>query len=41
MFALPQPADEETCEGCSVVRVQDSVEDLVILLSALHDSMSR
>ncbi|TCD70989.1 hypothetical protein EIP91_000487 [Steccherinum ochraceum] len=41
MFALPQPADAESCDGCPVVRMQDTAKDLGTFLSALHDSTAR
>ncbi|KAJ6461245.1 hypothetical protein C8R47DRAFT_993571 [Mycena vitilis] len=39
MLALPQPADgEETIEGCPVVRLPDSAEDVTCCLRAIFDS---
>ncbi|TCD70988.1 hypothetical protein EIP91_000486 [Steccherinum ochraceum] len=41
MFTLPQPPEAETCEGCPIVHMQDTAEDLLCFLTALHDSTSR
>ncbi|KAF8178692.1 hypothetical protein K438DRAFT_1938755 [Mycena galopus ATCC 62051] len=34
---LPQPPDEPTVDGCPVVELQDTVEDVQFLLKALYD----
>ncbi|KAJ7032049.1 hypothetical protein C8F04DRAFT_1109050 [Mycena alexandri] len=36
MFALPQPADEPTIEGCPIVRIFDSTKDWELLLEVLY-----
>ena len=41
MFTLPQPPDAESLDGCPVVRVSDSVDDLQDMLAALYNSASR
>lgn len=37
MRTLPQPADEQSVEGCPVIELHDSSTDLDILLSVLYD----
>ncbi|KAJ7154360.1 hypothetical protein C8R43DRAFT_1066365 [Mycena crocata] len=37
MFSLPQPADSEAVDGCPVVRLHDSKEDLTVFLRAIFD----
>ncbi|KAJ7238414.1 hypothetical protein C8J57DRAFT_1193709 [Mycena rebaudengoi] len=37
MLRLPQPADEETIEGCPVVRLSDNGRDVEYFLKALFD----
>jgi hypothetical protein len=37
MVRLPQPADEETIEGCPVVRLSDNGRDVEYFLKALFD----
>lgn len=38
MFAVPQPQEDgELVEGCSVVHLQDSVNDWKCVLNALHE----
>ncbi|TCD61854.1 hypothetical protein EIP91_007823 [Steccherinum ochraceum] len=41
MFDMPQPARQDKVDGCLMVNLSDSPEDLVCLLSALHNSASR
>ncbi|TCD70987.1 hypothetical protein EIP91_000485 [Steccherinum ochraceum] len=41
MFSLPQPADADLHEGCPVVCMSDSAQDLLYFLSALHDFESK
>ena len=38
MFSIPQPADEQTVEGCPVVIVYDAAEDWEILLNVFYYS---
>lgn len=37
MFAVPQPADVETWEGCPVIHVSDTKADIVHILSVIFD----
>ncbi|KAJ7690103.1 hypothetical protein B0H17DRAFT_1331519 [Mycena rosella] len=37
MFLLPQPANQETIDGCAVVELSDSTKDVKILLTAMYD----
>ncbi|TFK38969.1 hypothetical protein BDQ12DRAFT_735184 [Crucibulum laeve] len=37
MFLVPQPPDEPTVEGCAVVHLADSAEDVYHVLAALYD----
>ena len=37
MFSVPQPTDEKNIEGCPVIYLPDSAEDVSCLLSALYD----
>ncbi|KAL4244116.1 hypothetical protein ABKN59_009447 [Abortiporus biennis] len=39
LFAIPQPIDEETFDGCSWVRLYDSPSDVLYLLRALYDGL--
>ncbi|KAJ7353587.1 hypothetical protein DFH08DRAFT_857177 [Mycena albidolilacea] len=39
MRTLPQPADEQSVEGCPVVELHDSSTDLKILLRVLYDPL--
>ena len=41
MFGIPQPICAEAFDGCPVVRLQDSSEDLGYLLSALYDGRKK
>ena len=43
MFGMPQPdaVGAETLEGCPVVHLQDSSEDLAFLLTALYDGRKK
>jgi hypothetical protein len=41
MFALAQSSGEGYVEGCPVVHLSDSAEDVRIVLEVLHDSMQR
>ena len=34
MFAIPQPPDAEMFDGCPVVHLQDSKQDIEFVLSA-------
>ena len=36
LFTLPQPPDQETLEGCLVVRLHDQVNDFVDLMKAIY-----
>ncbi|KAJ7490881.1 hypothetical protein FB451DRAFT_1221319 [Mycena latifolia] len=38
MFSLPQPPDAETLQGCPVVRLQDSPDDILVFLRAIFDA---
>lgn len=38
MFSIPQPADAEMLEGCPVVHLQDTKNDVAHVLSALFDT---
>lgn len=40
MFAMPQPADVETFEGCPVVHLQDAKHDLEVVIKALFEGSS-
>ncbi|KAJ7164769.1 hypothetical protein C8R43DRAFT_988349 [Mycena crocata] len=37
MFSFPQPANEETLEGCPIVQLSDFASDVELLLSAFYD----
>ena len=38
MFSIPQPTDsDDTVDGCPIVRLSDSAEDVTHLLAALYD----
>jgi hypothetical protein len=37
MFSIPQPVDEKLVDGCPVVHVSDTAEDLHHVLKALFD----
>lgn len=37
MFSVPQPAGQDTIEGCVVVEVPDNVADFTYLLRAIYD----
>ena len=37
LFELPQPVDEETFEGCPIVHLPDSKEDVEYMLAGLCD----
>ncbi|KAJ7175339.1 hypothetical protein C8R46DRAFT_1248678, partial [Mycena filopes] len=37
LFLLPQPANEETLDGCHIVHLSDSAIDVHLLLSAFYD----
>ncbi|KAF7360149.1 hypothetical protein MVEN_00743400 [Mycena venus] len=37
MFAVPQPLNEPTMEGCSIVHVSDTAKDWELLLEMLYD----
>lgn len=41
MLAFPQPANPDLVEGCPVVRLPDSAEDVTGFLTALFDSRCR
>lgn len=41
MFGLCQPAEEDTVDGCPIVRLHDSAKDLRCALDILHDSSQR
>jgi hypothetical protein len=41
MFAIAKPDGEGDAEGCPVVHLPDSAEDLRIVLEVLHDSIQR
>ena len=36
LFTVPQPAGEDTIDGCHIVRLHDSREDFVDLLRAMY-----
>ncbi|RDB30260.1 hypothetical protein Hypma_007308 [Hypsizygus marmoreus] len=38
MMSLPQPCDQELVEGCPVVRLHDSAQDVGYFLKAIYDS---
>ncbi|KAJ7449088.1 hypothetical protein B0H11DRAFT_2079513 [Mycena galericulata] len=40
MFAVPQPPNEPTIEGCPIVQVSDSAKDWELLLGVLYDPFS-
>jgi len=37
MFSVPQPVYEDNIEGCPIVHLSDSAQDVSHLLSALYD----
>lgn len=37
LFTLPQPPDDEAFDGCPVIRLQDSAQDLLRFLKVLHE----
>ena len=37
LFNVPHPDGEEECEGCPVVQMQDTSEDLTHFLKAVYD----
>jgi hypothetical protein len=37
MFAVPQPAEEATIEGCPLVKLQDDAEDVELALRVIYD----
>lgn len=37
LFTMSNPAGEEECEGCPVVQMQDTSEDLTHFLKAVYD----
>jgi len=41
MFTIAKPDGEGDAEGCPVVHLSDSAEDLRIVLEVLHDSIQR
>lgn len=38
MLSFPQPADAEMVEGCPVVRLHDSADDVTCFFKAIFDS---
>jgi hypothetical protein len=41
MFALAQPSEGGDVDGCPVVHLSDSTEDVRIILEVLHNSIHR
>ncbi|KAF5374143.1 hypothetical protein D9615_008825 [Tricholomella constricta] len=41
MFDVPQPPNEPVLEGCPIVHLSDSAQDIELLLNALYDGFSQ
>jgi BTB/POZ domain len=39
MFRIPQPPDQDAIEGCTVIKLPDSLDDVESLLKALYDPL--
>lgn len=39
MFSIPQPPDQETIEGCPVVKLPDSASGVACLLEAIYNPL--
>jgi hypothetical protein len=39
MFGIPQPPDQDAIEGCTVIQLSDTEEDVELLLRALYNPL--